>query len=94
MRSLAEGGISAIAGPDRVVLRTPDQWRLTYTRANGAPAFAMYKRAPDGSFRASGLDVLSLAGGRIARIVAFNDPTVVAKFGLPEKYPEPPAAHI
>jgi RNA polymerase sigma-70 factor, ECF subfamily len=67
----------------RVVLPTPDQWRLTYTRANDAPAFALYRRAPDGSFRAHGLDVLSLVGGRIARIVAFNDPTVVAKFGLP-----------
>ncbi len=74
----------------RVVLHTPDQWRLAYVRANGAPAFAMYKRAPDGSFRASGLDVLSLIGGRIARIVAFNDPTLVAKFGLPEVFTEPP----
>src|SRR5271165_1908422 len=74
----------------RVVLHTPAQWRLAYTRANGAPAFAMYKRAPDGSFRASGLDVLSLVGGRIARIVAFNDPTLVTPFGLPETFPEPP----
>ncbi|HZU48475.1 MAG TPA: sigma-70 family RNA polymerase sigma factor [Mycobacterium sp.] len=79
----------------RVVLHTPDQWRLTYTQANGAPAFAMYRRAPDGSFRASGLDVLSLAGGRVARIVAFNDPTLVARFGLPETYlVGPPAAPI
>ncbi|HWS91446.1 MAG TPA: sigma-70 family RNA polymerase sigma factor [Mycobacterium sp.] len=75
----------------RVVLHTPDQWRLAYTRANDAPAFALYKRAPDGSFRASGLDVLSLIGGRIARIVAFNDPTLVAKFGLPETFTPPPA---
>ncbi len=70
----------------RVVLHTPDQWRLTYTRANDAPAFALYRRAPDGSsdsFQAHGLDVLSLVDGRIARIVAFNDPAVVAKFGLP-----------
>jgi RNA polymerase sigma-70 factor (ECF subfamily) len=70
----------------RVVLHTPDQWRLTYTRANGAPAFAMYRRGPDGSFHAHGLDVLSLAGGRISRIVAFNDATLVAKFGLPETF--------
>ena len=77
----------------RVVLHTPDQWRLAYTRANGAPAFALYMRAPDGSsgsFQAHGLDVLALAGGRIARIVAFNDPTLVAKFGLPETITEPP----
>jgi RNA polymerase sigma-70 factor (ECF subfamily) len=78
---------------NRVVLRTPDQWRLTYTRANGAPAFALYMSAPDGSsgsFQAHGLDVLSLADGRIARITAFNDPTLVAKFGLPETITEPP----
>jgi RNA polymerase sigma-70 factor (ECF subfamily) len=73
----------------RVVLHTPDQWRLAHTRANGAPAFALYGRAPDGSFRAAGLDVLSLIGGRISRIVAFNDPTLVAKFGLPETFAEP-----
>jgi RNA polymerase sigma-70 factor (ECF subfamily) len=73
----------------RVVLHTPDQWRLAYTRANGAPAFALYKRAPDGAFRAAGLDVLSLIGGRISRIVAFNDPALVTKFGLPETFAEP-----
>ncbi|ORV85680.1 RNA polymerase subunit sigma-70 [Mycobacterium interjectum] len=68
----------------RVVLHTAGQWRLAPTRANGAPALAMYRRAPDGSFQAHGLDVLSLDGGRIARIVAFNDAALVAKFGLPE----------
>jgi RNA polymerase sigma-70 factor (ECF subfamily) len=75
------------------VLRAPDQWRLAYTRANGAPAFALYQRAPDGpsgSFQAHGLDVLSLVGGRIARIVAFNDATLVTKFGLPETVTESP----
>jgi RNA polymerase sigma-70 factor (ECF subfamily) len=72
-----------------VVLQTPGEWRLSYTRANGAPAFAMYKRAPDGSFLANGLDVLSLVGGRIAHIVAFNDPTLVTTFGLPETFAEP-----
>jgi RNA polymerase sigma-70 factor (ECF subfamily) len=73
----------------RVVLHTPDQWRLAYTRANGAPAFALYRRAPGGTFQAHGLDALSLIGGRIARIVAFNDPTLVARFGLPEMFAEP-----
>jgi RNA polymerase sigma-70 factor (ECF subfamily) len=68
----------------RVVLHTAGQWRLAPTRANGAPAVAMYRRAPDGSFQAHGLDVLSLDGSRIARIVAFNDAALVAKFGLPE----------
>lgn len=67
----------------RVVLHTAGQWRLVPTRANGAAAFALYQRAQDGSFHAHGLDVLSLAGGRISRIVAFNDAALVATFGLP-----------
>lgn len=70
----------------RVVLHTSDQWRLVPTRANGAPAFAMYRGAPDGSFQAHGVDVLSLAGGRISRIVAFNEAALVASFGLPETF--------
>ena len=86
-------GLGAVCGfLARVVLHAPDQWRLALTRANGAPAFAMYRRAPDGSsgsFQAHGLDVLSLIDGRISRIVAFNDPTLVAKFGLPEAFTEP-----
>ncbi|MCV7442985.1 sigma-70 family RNA polymerase sigma factor [Mycobacterium paraense] len=73
----------------RVVLHAADQWRLAPTHANGAPALAMYRRAPDGSFQAHGLDVLSLAGGRISRIVAFNDAALVTKFGLPETYVAP-----
>jgi RNA polymerase sigma-70 factor, ECF subfamily len=73
----------------RVVLPNPDQWRLAYTRANGSPAFAMYKREADGSFRAHGLDVLSLSGNRVARIIAFNDRTLVAKFGLSETFTPP-----
>jgi RNA polymerase sigma-70 factor (ECF subfamily) len=77
-----------------VVLHTADQWRLTYTRANGAPAFAMYRRAPDGAFRAHGIDVLSIVDGRIARIVAFNDASLVAKFALPQTFPEPPGYSI
>ena len=48
----------------------------------------MYQRVPDGSFRAAGLDALSLIGGRIARIVAFNDPALMTTFGLPETIPE------
>jgi RNA polymerase sigma-70 factor, ECF subfamily len=85
-----------LAGRDRVcrflaetVLRTPDQWRLAYTRANGAPAFAMYRRGADGTFRASGVDVLSLVNGRIARVVAFNEPHLVATFGLPDTFTLP-----
>lgn len=79
-----------------VVLRTPGQWRLTCTRANGGPAFGMYGRVADGTFRAHGLDVVSVMDGHIARIIAFNDPRLVAAFGLPETFApgrSPDAAH-
>jgi RNA polymerase sigma-70 factor (ECF subfamily) len=68
----------------RVVLRVPGQWRAVPTRANGDPAVALYGLASDGTYRAHGIDVLSLIGGRIARIVAFNDPDLVKTFGFPE----------
>ncbi len=67
----------------RVVLRAPGQWRTVPTRANGDPAVALYGRAPDGTYRAHSIDVLSLIGGRIARIVAFNDADLVKTFGFP-----------
>jgi RNA polymerase sigma-70 factor (ECF subfamily) len=73
----------------RVVLDTPDRWRLIPTRANGCPAFAMYARTEDGVFRAQGVDVLSLVDGQIGGIVAFNDPSLVATFGFPAIFTPP-----
>ncbi len=76
------------------VVDAPDQWRMIPTRANGALALAMYKRADDGRFHAHGLDVLSISDGRIARIVAFMDPAIVAAFGIPDIFPSPSAPDI
>lgn len=78
----------------RVVLRTPGQWRATPTRANGAPAIALFGRTPDGTYRANSIDVLSVIGGRIARIVAFNDTGLVKAFGFPEILASPPGHPI
>jgi hypothetical protein len=64
------------------VLRGPDQWRLVPTRANGQPALVAYEHAGDGRYEAHGVKVLTLVGNRIARITAFNDPTLVPTFGL------------
>jgi RNA polymerase sigma-70 factor (ECF subfamily) len=50
------------------VLRAPAQWRCVPTRANGQPAFQVY----DGD-DLHGLHVLTLRGGRVARITAFNN---------------------
>lgn len=68
----------------REVLHTPDQWRMIVTRANGASALAIYQRATDDTFHAYGVQVLSMIGGRIARINAFIDPSLIASFDLPD----------
>jgi RNA polymerase sigma-70 factor (ECF subfamily) len=58
------------------VLR-PDRWRMLATRANGQPALVTY-----GNGAAYGVQVLSVVGTRIARITAFNDPSLVTTFGF------------
>ncbi|MBV9383371.1 MAG: hypothetical protein JOY82_06705 [Streptosporangiaceae bacterium] len=52
------------------------------TRANGQPAFVSYERAASGRYEAYGVQVLTLIGARIARITAFNDPSLVPAFGM------------
>jgi RNA polymerase sigma-70 factor (ECF subfamily) len=65
----------------RRVLRA-DHWRLAPTSANGQPAFVVHERTGDGRFEAHGVQVLTLIGTRIARITAFNDPSLVPTFDL------------
>jgi RNA polymerase sigma-70 factor (TIGR02960 family) len=58
-------------------------WRLVPTAANRQPAAASYLRATgDDTFRAFKLDVLRVAGGRIAEITTF-DAALFEQFGLP-----------
>jgi RNA polymerase sigma-70 factor (TIGR02960 family) len=64
------------------VLRRKDQWRMVPTRANGQPALVVYQHAGEGRYEAYGVQVLTLIGARIARITAFNDPSLVPTFGL------------
>ncbi|WP_326834613.1 RNA polymerase subunit sigma-70 [Amycolatopsis rhabdoformis] len=56
------------------------RWLLTPTRANGQPALVVHHRTADGRAEPYGVQVLTLRGGRIARITSFNDPTLVAMF--------------
>jgi RNA polymerase sigma-70 factor (ECF subfamily) len=53
------------------------------TRANGQPALVAYLRGDRGRYEAHGVQVLTLIGAWIARITAFNDPTLVSTFGRP-----------
>jgi len=58
-------------------------YRLLPTRANGQPAFGMYRRdAATGEYRASSIHVVGIRSGAIASITAFIDPSLFAKFGL------------
>ncbi len=61
------------------VLR-PGAWEMTHTRANGQPAFVVGHRTGEGGYEAYGIQVLTLIGARIARITAFNDPSLVPVF--------------
>jgi RNA polymerase sigma-70 factor (TIGR02960 family) len=64
------------------VLRRKGQWRMVPTRANGQPAVVVYERTGADRYEAHGVEVLTLIGDRIARITAFNDPSLVPAFGL------------
>jgi RNA polymerase sigma-70 factor (TIGR02960 family) len=59
---------------------------LVPTRANGQPAFGAYLRAPDGIRHATGLYVLTLAGGQICGMTRF-EASVLPWFGLPRSLP-------
>jgi RNA polymerase sigma-70 factor (ECF subfamily) len=67
----------------RRVLGEPGRFRLVPAPANGQPGLATYLRGPGGVFQAEALQVLTLRGGRVARITAFRDPGLFAGFGLP-----------
>ncbi len=60
--------------------------RLLPTAANGAPAFAQYKPAPDGGHRPWALQVLELSDGRITGLHCFLDTDpLFPMFGLPAR---------
>ena len=59
--------------------------RLVPLAVNGSPAYAAYKLAPDGSHLPFSVQVLDLAGDKIARITYFLDTSLFERFGLPPK---------
>lgn len=65
--------------------------RLLRVAANGQPAFAQYRAAPEGGWKPWALIVLELAGDRVASITSFLDvETLFPLFGVPPALP--PAA--
>ena len=62
-------------------------FRLVRTRANGQPAFGVYRHGPSG-LHGVGLFVIALAGERISALTRFED-TVLPTFELPPSLPAP-----
>ncbi|HEY4020607.1 MAG TPA: sigma-70 family RNA polymerase sigma factor [Pseudonocardiaceae bacterium] len=65
----------------RRVLRD-GHWHMVPARSNGQPALVTYRRTADGRYDAYGVQVLTVVGGRIARVSSFNDPKLVSTFGF------------
>jgi RNA polymerase sigma-70 factor (ECF subfamily) len=57
--------------------------RLAGIAANGSPAFAQWRRDPEGGFHAWSIHVLQLSEDRIAGIDFFVDPNLFTLFDLP-----------
>lgn len=57
------------------------------TTANGQPAFGLYMRQPDGTFRPFHLQVLTIVDGRVSHVAAFFDDALFETFGLPPVLP-------
>jgi RNA polymerase sigma-70 factor, ECF subfamily len=69
------------------VLR-PGKFRFVAAAANGQPTLAAYLREDDGNYHAHAVQVLTFAGASIAHVVSFNDPDLLATFGLPLTLPD------
>jgi len=65
------------------VLTEPGRFTMTGAAANGQPTFAAYLRGTDGVPRAHAIQVLTLSGTRLSRIVSFNDAGLFPLFALP-----------
>ncbi|BCJ38576.1 RNA polymerase sigma factor [Actinocatenispora thailandica] len=61
-------------------------YHLVPTRANGQPAFGLYRRSGGATRRGEGLVVLSLSGARIGALTRF-DGGLLSWFGLPRSLP-------
>jgi RNA polymerase sigma-70 factor (ECF subfamily) len=64
----------------------PGRWRLLPTEANAQPACAFYHAdQAGGAYQAFGLQVLTFREGLVGDIVAFLDPSLPERFGLPRE---------
>src|SRR6266516_3833109 len=64
------------------LLRSPGDWRMLATSANGQPAAAAYTRDQHGNYQPYGICVLTVTSAGIRRISSFGDPGLVTVFGF------------
>ncbi len=78
-------GRAAIATVLSTRIFTPGrQWHLLPTRANGSPAFGLYRREAGADvYQLFGLMVLGVEGEQIASLVAFLELSSFSSFALP-----------
>ncbi len=78
-------GRAAIATLFQTSLFPPGlQWHLLPTRANGSPAFGLYRReALADEYQLVGLLVLEVEGAQIVSLVAFLEVSSLSRFALP-----------
>jgi RNA polymerase sigma-70 factor, ECF subfamily len=74
------------------VFGRPGDFAMVPTAANGQPAFAAYLRGHDGVHRAHAVQVLTVSGPGVARVVSFNQPELLATFGMAQTLPSATAA--
>jgi RNA polymerase sigma-70 factor, ECF subfamily len=77
-------GRSAVIGFFRArAMKARGRYRMLRTSANGQPALANYIIDAEGVYRAHSVHVFTVVDGAIARITAFLDPGLFARFGFP-----------
>ena len=82
-------GRDAVADSWLMPAGAPGSLRCAPVRANGQPALGVYRLdARSGDYLPIALDVLELAGGRVAAVTAFRVPAIFGRFGLPLRLPQ------
>jgi len=82
-------GRAAIATELSTRIRIPGRhWRLLPTRANGSPAFGLYRQeGEEDLYQLFGLMVLDVVEGQIANMVSFLELSSFSSFALPPTLP-------
>ncbi|MFE9328713.1 RNA polymerase subunit sigma-70 [Nocardia sp. NPDC052278] len=77
------GRVACMRQLEKYILGSPEDWYMLPTQANGQPAAVAYHRDADGLLAPYGVAVLTPTATGVTSVVAFQDPTLVAKFGFP-----------